>query len=1118
MGRSTSAAINSAVLKALLVAVAVVAGLLVGIAPAHAVQTFQDRVVSDNPVDFTPHVLDGDVLAVAVVGNKVILGGEFTKAQNASGGTVYSRVNILAFNKTTGVIDTGFVPSFDGKVRTLAPSADGLSVYVGGEFNNVNGTAASKITRLDIGTGQKLVAFKPGNINALVYDTKLVGNRLFIGGQFTKVNNQARSLLAELDPNTGALRATGPVAFAGTHHGGFTMVYKFDLNPAGTQLTAIGNFTTVNSLPRVQVATFDVTGPLALMSDWRTTQYEPMCYSSFQYYIRDIDYSPDGSYFVLSSTGGYGSGPPSLCDSISRWSATDRGQAVAPQWVDYSGGDSTYAIAVTGSAIYGGGHTRWFNNPFAADNDGPGAVARQGIEALDPVNGLPLSWDPGRTRGRGIFDMVATSDGLWIGSDTDLIGHYEYHGRVAFFPLAGGKVVPQPTPAALPVDVYLANQPAGLSLRTPYRIDTGGGEIAAGDGGPSWTSDTDATSPYRTGASNTAGYSPVPLVDGSVPAGTPAGIFSTERWGSSIGSEMGWDLPLPAGHHATVRLYLANRCSCTQFAGDRKFDVALDGTTVLDDYDIVADVGNDVGTMKSFDIISDGTIDIDFGHVVENPLINAIEVIDNDAPADTPPAALARRTFNGSTASATTAATGGSITWANVRGGFALDGNLYLANSDGTLTVQSFDGSTLGAATSLNLYGLTQFATEMTQMTGLFYSKGSIYFTLAGDANLYRRYFTVESGIVGAQRFTMLSAGVDWSQSHGTFFASDNLYWSNATSGDLHRLTWSDNGPVSGSDVIVSGPGIDGTSWKSGALFALPGTVPNSPPNAVIGVSCAGTACAFDGTGSTDADGMIVDYAWAFGDGDTANGPMPSHTYELGGTYTVSLIVTDDDGATAPTSQPVTVTPAAQVSSVGSARHQSDSSTLNQRVTVPPTVAAGDVMVMAMTMNSVSATIADPAGWTRQGTTVGAAMTTALWTRTAGATDAGSTVTVTTSGSVKSSLLLSAYRNAVVSPAGIAMANETTSSATHATPVLTAPAGSWLLSIWTDKTAATTSWTPPAGQSVEQTGAGTAAGHVSWLMTDSNGAVGGSVGGLAATANSPSVNATMISVVLAPTP
>jgi hypothetical protein len=52
----------------------------------------------------------------------------------------------------------------------------------------------------------------------------------------------------------------------------------------------------------------------------------------------------------------------------------------------------------------------------------------------------------------------------------------------------------------------------------------------------------------------------------------------------------------------------------------------------------------------------------------------------------------------------------------------------------------------------------------------------------------------------------------------------------------------------------------------------------------------------FDGTGSFDPDGTIVAYLWDFGDGGIGMGPTPTHTYSRAGSYTVSLIVSDDDG------------------------------------------------------------------------------------------------------------------------------------------------------------------------------------------------------------------------------
>jgi len=60
-----------------------------------------------------------------------------------------------------------------------------------------------------------------------------------------------------------------------------------------------------------------------------------------------------------------------------------------------------------------------------------------------------------------------------------------------------------------------------------------------------------------------------------------------------------------------------------------------------------------------------------------------------------------------------------------------------------------------------------------------------------------------------------------------------------------------------------------------------------------------GTPVSFDGTGSSDPDGTIVQYDWDFGDGNTAidGGSTPSHTYhDTPWEYDVTLKVTDDSG------------------------------------------------------------------------------------------------------------------------------------------------------------------------------------------------------------------------------
>jgi hypothetical protein len=200
-----------------------------------------------------------------------------------------------------------------------------------------------------------------------------------------------------------------------------TEVVKFAVNPAGTRLVAVGNFLSAGGQPRPRVFMATLGTTSATLNAWK---YSPLSYQCKSQLVtdnvRDVDFAPDGSYFVLAAGGGavnqtsqIGTG---ICDAAARFE-TENASPTRPTWINYTGGDTLHSVAVTGAAVYVQGHQRWLDNPQGVNSAGPGAVERPGIGALSTTTGKALAWNPGKDRGIGGKRFYVTPAGLWVGSD-----------------------------------------------------------------------------------------------------------------------------------------------------------------------------------------------------------------------------------------------------------------------------------------------------------------------------------------------------------------------------------------------------------------------------------------------------------------------------------------------------------------------------------------------------------------------------------------------------------------------------------------------------------------------------------------------------------------------------
>ncbi|HYN74662.1 MAG TPA: hypothetical protein VEV13_00530 [Candidatus Limnocylindria bacterium] len=445
--------------------------------PASQAATIPD-LVGVVPSAATPQVLDdgsgtAQVRAIAEVGKKVVLGGTFTRISDA-GGPVRSARNLAVYDATTGLVT--LLPVVNGTVSALLPGPKPGTVLVGGSFTAVGSTSVRNLALVNISTGLVSRSFTPPTVDGGVTDLAIVGSHVLVAGRFRTVGGVAQTALVSLSATTGRADHWLSLTFTGHHNWRATNVTdakaavgitRMATNPSGSKLVVIGNFTSINRLPRDQMAVIDLAASSPRVSaTWATTSLKSACKRiKYDSWVRDVAVSPDGSYAVVTSTGGpY---PGTLCDSAARFELNTRSRDVPPTWVAAAGGDTLLSVAIAATAVYVGGHMRWLNNSTGANSAGSGAVPRASLAALDPTSGLPFSWNPGRhPRGYGVTALLLTARGLYVGSDTDYLGNEAYlRPRIALLPLSNGSVLPDLTAPTQP-DVYRAGPP-----------DLGGGEI-----------------------------------------------------------------------------------------------------------------------------------------------------------------------------------------------------------------------------------------------------------------------------------------------------------------------------------------------------------------------------------------------------------------------------------------------------------------------------------------------------------------------------------------------------------------------------------------------------------------------------------------------------------------
>ena len=299
----------------------------------------------------------------------------------------------------------------NGRVRSLDLSDDGNTLYIAGDFTEIDGEPRDGLAALDATSGSLIADFAP-EVEGKVRSVLAVSDRLFVGGTFSGINGQTRSLVAALDPSTGDSVPNWSPRIEYPTHPDIANVIAMAVSTDGATLYVGGTFRSVDDESRNGAAAIAV-------SDGSLDPWNPRLLSRAEDLETQVyDIALDGDHIYLC-------GDYHLTDGVftPNLVAVDTEGVRRSDWeVTTDGGVNSCDIS--GGHIYLGGHFDRVGGPNADPklNPTPTGETRHHLASVDLATGDVTGWDPTANSITGVFAVAVGSGQIVIGGDFDRVG------------------------------------------------------------------------------------------------------------------------------------------------------------------------------------------------------------------------------------------------------------------------------------------------------------------------------------------------------------------------------------------------------------------------------------------------------------------------------------------------------------------------------------------------------------------------------------------------------------------------------------------------------------------------------------------------------------------------